>query len=79
ILCGALPLAGLSARAAALDADMSPAQVASVVAAVRSGGRLLGPASMRLPAGVNEVARDESLWVGEKPGAVRFVALKKAE
>jgi uncharacterized protein YbaR (Trm112 family) len=74
-----LPLAPLSARAAALDGAMSASQIASLVAAVRQGGRLIGPASMPVPAGVNEVARDETLWVGEKPGAVRFVELKRGE
>lgn len=78
ILCNAIPLAALSARAAALDGDMSQAQIASAVGAVRSGGRLIGPASMPLPSGVNEVARDDALWVGEKPGALRFVELKKS-
>jgi len=79
ILCDALPLAALSARAAALDADMTPTQITSVVRAVRTGGRIVGPSSLPLPAGVSEVARDDTLWVGEKPGAVRFVALRKAE
>ncbi len=79
LLCGdRLPLAPQSARAAALDGSMSAAQVASIVNSVRQGGRLIGPASMPLPAGVTEVARDAALWVGEKPGAVRFVELKKS-
>jgi len=78
LLCDALPLAASSARAAALDGDMSASQIASVVQAVRSGGRLIGPASTPLPAGIKEVARDETLWVGEKPGVVRFVELKKS-
>ena len=78
LLCGDVaPLAPGSARAAALDADMTPAQIASVARAVRSGGRLIGPVSLALPTGVTEVARDETLWVGEKPGSVRFVELKK--
>jgi uncharacterized protein YbaR (Trm112 family) len=78
ILCGdSLPLAPSSARAAALDGAMSPAQVNAVVAAVRAGGRLMGPVSLAVPAGVAEVTRDASVWVGEKPGVVRFVELKK--
>ena len=78
ILCDSLPLAAGSARAAALDEDMSAAQIESVVRAVRFGGRIIGPASLPAPSGVSEVARDETLWVGEKPGAVRFVELKKS-
>ncbi|MEK7401827.1 MAG: hypothetical protein AABZ80_05635 [Gemmatimonadota bacterium] len=77
VLCDAVPLAASCARAAALDHDMAATQMASVVRAVRQGGRLIGPAALSLPAGVTEVARDETLWVGEKPGAVRFVELKK--
>ena len=79
ILCGDVaPLAQSSARAAALGADMPEGLLASVVRAVRTGGRLVGPVSLGLPDGVTEVARDETLWVGEKPGGVRFVELKKA-
>jgi hypothetical protein len=79
ILCGdAVPIAPAAARAAALDTAMSAAQIASVVRAVRAGGRIIGPVALPLPAGVTEVARDEQLWVGEKPGAVRFVELKKS-
>jgi uncharacterized protein YbaR (Trm112 family) len=79
LVCGeSIPLASSSARAAALDGDMSPPQIASVVNAVRHGGRIIGPAHMPLPAGVTEVARDATLWVGEKPGAIRFVELKKS-
>ena len=78
MLCDSLPLAAASARAAALDGDTSAGQIASLVRAVRSGGRLIGPASLPLPSGVTEVARDEALWVGEKPGAIRFVELKKS-
>lgn len=79
LLCGdTIPLAASSARAAALNSDMPSTQIESAVRAVRSGGRLIGPAAMPLPAGVTEVARDETLWVGEKPGATRFVELKKS-
>jgi uncharacterized protein YbaR (Trm112 family) len=78
MLCdGGVPLAAGSVRAAALDGDVSQEQVASAVRAVREGGRLIGPAAMPLPAGVNEVARDQWVWVGEKPGGVRFVELKR--
>jgi hypothetical protein len=74
---GGVPLAAGSVRAVALDGEMSAAQIASAVNAVRTGGRLIGPAAMSIPAGVNEVARDGAMWVGEKPGGARFVELKR--
>ncbi|HEU4997250.1 MAG TPA: hypothetical protein VFT29_20675 [Gemmatimonadaceae bacterium] len=61
-----LPFAPLSARGAALDEGASPELVRSAVRAVRSRGRVVGPASLPIPDGVTVVARDDHLWVGEK-------------
>lgn len=70
-LCGdAVPFAAGSLRAAALDADMPESLIASVVRAVRLGGRVLGPVACPLPAAVTELVRDDRLWVGEKEGAL---------
>lgn len=76
---GRVPVAEGSMRAAAVDASQSPEGVATIVAAVRPGGRVVGPASVATPAGVREIARDETLWIGEREGAASpLVGLRRA-
>jgi len=62
---GELPLAAGAARAMAID-DGDSARVASAVRATRVKGRVLAPVSVELPTGVRQLARDESVWVGER-------------
>jgi uncharacterized protein YbaR (Trm112 family) len=57
------PLARASVDAAAFDATATPELVASIVASLRSGGRLLGPVSAPVPDGLTELARDDDVWV----------------
>ncbi|HEY9225162.1 MAG TPA: hypothetical protein VIP11_00860, partial [Gemmatimonadaceae bacterium] len=59
------PLAHGSVGAAAFDATATPEMIASLVASLRGGGRLLGPASRDVPAGLTELARDDEVWVAE--------------
>ena len=80
---GRLPVAALSARGAALDESADEVLLASTVAAVRAGGRLVGPVSLAIPEGVRELTRDTQMWVGEKNAASddptrRLVALRRA-
>jgi len=63
------PIAADSMRAAALDEAQSDAMLESVVGALRPGGRVVGPASLPLPAGLRAVTRDETLWIAEREGA----------
>jgi hypothetical protein len=74
---GVVPLAVGSVRAALLDAaSASPAHLDGVTRALRTGGRLVAPASVPVPAGIAELARDGAQWVGAKePGASAPVAL----
>lgn len=65
---GHVPVAESSMRAAAVDESQSDDAVATIVAAVRAGGRVVGPASVAMPAGLREIARDETLWIGEREG-----------
>jgi uncharacterized protein YbaR (Trm112 family) len=65
---GELPLAPGSARGMVLDGG-SDARIASAVRATRTGGRIVAPASLPLPAGVTELARDERAWVAEREAA----------
>jgi uncharacterized protein YbaR (Trm112 family) len=78
----AVPLAAGSARAAAIDDTLSASEVAAIVRAIRSQGRLVGPAGAAVPEGVVELVRDDHLWVGEKataPGEVpRLVRLERS-
>jgi uncharacterized protein YbaR (Trm112 family) len=62
---GAIPLAAGAARGIALDAG-APERAASAVRATRVKGRVVGPASVAVPDGVHELARDEDAWVGER-------------
>lgn len=62
---GDLPLALGVARGVAIDED-SGSRVDSAVRVTRTAGRVVGPASLPLPAGVRELARDDRLWVGAR-------------
>ncbi|MCC6929809.1 MAG: hypothetical protein IT359_12585 [Gemmatimonadaceae bacterium] len=65
-----LPLAPGTLRAAWLDsATASGAMLDSVVEALRARGRLVAPASVPVPAGVRELARDAYVWVAERAEA----------
>ena len=80
---GRVPLAYRSARAAAIDDSRDGALVASVLAAVRPKGRIIGPAAVEVPAGATEIARDAETWIGEKTTAPedpapRLITLRKA-
>jgi hypothetical protein len=63
-----LPIAMGAARCAALDESLSWS-VAPAIAAVRTGGRIVGRTGLTLPEGVREIARDEMGWVGEREPA----------
>lgn len=72
---GIPPLAAGAARATAIG-QSSPERAAAAVRITRTGGRLVAPAALPLPDGVREIARDDTLWVGEKePGRSPLVAL----
>lgn len=65
---GVLPLAADAARGVAIDGG-SAVRLASAVRATRQKGRIVAPADVPLPAGVTELARDESVWVAERDAA----------
>ncbi|HET9453639.1 MAG TPA: hypothetical protein VFO66_05060 [Gemmatimonadaceae bacterium] len=68
----AIPLATASLRAVAIDAlvgDDAGAQLTEAVRVVRPGGRMLAPASLPVPHGIREIARDAAWWVGEREAA----------
>jgi len=53
-------------RGAALSHGVDPVIADSVVGALRAGGRIMGPISVAVPAGVAELARDGHGWVGTR-------------
>jgi len=67
---GRLPLAAGSVRGVALDGATSlTSTVDAAVRALRTGGRLVAPVGVALPAGVHELARDARHWVAEREPA----------
>jgi uncharacterized protein YbaR (Trm112 family) len=59
------PLAHGSAHAVAVDATADASMVGSLLASLRAGGRMLGPISRSVPAGLTELARDSDVWVAQ--------------
>lgn len=62
---GEIPVASGSARAVAIDAG-SVKRAAAAASVARAKGRIVAPLAVAVPAGVRELARDETLWVGER-------------
>jgi uncharacterized protein YbaR (Trm112 family) len=62
---GPLPLAPGAARGVAIE-TASAARVASAVGVLKVFGRLVASVAVPLPHGVRELARDDTLWVGER-------------
>jgi uncharacterized protein YbaR (Trm112 family) len=65
---GELALAQGAARGIAVDTG-DAARLTSAVRATKVGGRIVAPATVPIPAGVRELVRDSTLWVGEKEPA----------
>lgn len=61
-----LPVAHGSARAIAFDDHGTSEELEARLPIVRAGGRLLAPATLPLPEGVTELARDERQWLAER-------------
>lgn len=59
------PLAHGSVDAVAFDGDASEAMIASLLASLRGGGRMVGPIAVRIPEGLSELARDDAIWVAQ--------------
>jgi hypothetical protein len=74
-----VPLAPGVLRGAVLDDD-GVGRIDEAVRALRSGGRLVAPASAPVPDGVRELARDADVWVAERGAEVAIdpVPLRRA-
>ena len=67
---GLVPIAAGTTRGLAIDVtDLHGShepRVDSAVRATRSGGRIVAPSTLPLPAGVHELARDGEVWVAQR-------------
>jgi uncharacterized protein YbaR (Trm112 family) len=73
-----IPLAAGSCRGVALDAaHAGEAHLEAAVRVLRPRGRLVAPATVPVPSGLTELARDTQLWVAERAAAPpRLVTLQ---
>lgn len=63
VLSDVAPLAAASVNAVAVDEEADATMIASLVASLRGGGRMIGPVTVAIPGDLVEIARDEDLWV----------------
>jgi uncharacterized protein YbaR (Trm112 family) len=71
VLAESPPLAIASMDGAAVDAAAGDAVAAALRSTLKGGRRMLGPASLAVPAFLEELARDDDVWVARlEPGAV---------
>jgi len=61
-----LPFAKGSLRGVAFDFEVSAALMRSAVEALAPGGRLVTDAGLKVPDGIELIARDRDQWVGER-------------
>jgi hypothetical protein len=74
-----VPFSSGTFNAAALDGSMSANTLADTIRCVRVGGRVVGDASVSVPHGVRELARDAAGWVGEVEAAASpVIPLRRA-
>ncbi len=71
------PIARGTMHAAAFDGAATDAMVASLVASLRGGGRLLGPVASRIPEGLRELTRDAEVWVAASEDASGPIQLER--
>lgn len=71
-----LPFAALSLRGVALGEAATSRDLESAMRALKDGRRLVAPVSLGVPEEIQELARDERYWVGEKRAAL--VGLRRA-
>jgi hypothetical protein len=71
-----IPLAKNSVDGVALDpVTASPVNLASALAVLKPGGRLVAPTATPVPPAINVLARDDHYWVGEM--AKELISLRR--
>ena len=71
---GTVPFSPATAIAATIDDDE---RAYALALAVKTKGRLVGPANLALPRDVKELARDDRWWVAEKENATAPISLSR--
>lgn len=75
-----LPFVDRALRGVAIDESRSTTSfLTDIVRCVRSGGRIVAPATTRMPPALTVVARDDSELVGEVTATSRPVTLRRAD
>jgi uncharacterized protein YbaR (Trm112 family) len=59
-------LAGVAINNSTDDDPWSPDELARAAHKLAPGARMVAPASWHVPSGVEEIARDDTIWIGEK-------------
>ena len=80
-ICGrpdALPFAAASMRGIAFDLDVPASLLRSAVSVLAPGGRLVAPSDTDVPAGVEEIARDERSWVAQRVATPVLNVIRRA-
>lgn len=72
-----VPFTDVTFRGAALDDATPIALAADAVRAVAMGGRVVGAASLAVPVGLRELARDDHEWVAAREAVGSIVELKR--
>lgn len=70
------PFAPRALQGVALGETATAETVASAVRVAADGARVIAPATLDRPPELNELARDETWWIGEKRGAL--IGLRRA-
>lgn len=66
-----VPFKASSLRGVAIgDAGWSAGDISLATRVLSAGGRMVAPAILPVPDDIEEIARNESVWVGEKRGAL---------
>ena len=66
-----LPFKAGSLRGVAIDeSGWTANDISLATRALSAGGRMVAPATSPVPDDIEEIARDENVWVGEKRGAL---------
>jgi hypothetical protein len=68
VLSSTAPIAAGSMNAAAADESVDEFTAGKLMATLKGGGRMIGPAALPVPAFLEELARDDQIWVAALSG-----------
>ena len=68
VLSETAPIAAGSMNAAAADESVDEFTAGKLMATLKGGGRMIGPAALPVPGFLEELARDDQIWVAARSG-----------